>query len=92
MRDSTSSWAVIDHDTLTNVFAMLPFDVKLACESVCMAWRQTLRHRPAAGVWHKNVFLMDNQKYCFIDLSMSFWTWPRLTRSWQSGSQLWATG
>jgi len=67
MRDRTSSWAVIDHDTLTKVFAMLPFDVKLACESVCVTWRQTLRHRPAAGVWDKNVFLTDNQKYCCIE-------------------------
>ncbi|KAL0046613.1 hypothetical protein WJX82_005426 [Trebouxia sp. C0006] len=29
MRDGVSSWAVVDDDTLTKVFAMLPFNVKL---------------------------------------------------------------
>ena len=77
MRDRVSSWAVIDNDTLTKVFAMLPFNVKLGCESVCVTWRQALRHRPAAGVWNKSIFLTDTrQHFClegppsvFLDLA-----------------------
>jgi len=63
MRDRISSWAVIDHDTLTKVFAMLPFNVKLDCESVCVTWRQALRHRPAAGVWDKSLLLTDTRQH-----------------------------
>ena len=67
MRNGISSWAVIDNDTLTKVFAMLPFDIKLACESVCVTWRQTLRHRPAAGVWDDSLLLTDNQQHFGIE-------------------------
>ncbi len=67
MRHWTSSWAVIDNDTLTKVFGMLPFDVKLACESVCVTWRQALRHRPAAGVWDDSMLLTDNKQHFSIE-------------------------
>ncbi len=62
MRDRISSWAVIDNNTLTEVFSMLPFNVKLDCESVCVTWRQALRHRPAAGVWGRSIVLTDIQQ------------------------------
>ncbi len=67
MRNRISSWAVINNDTLTKVFGMLPFDVKLACESVCVTWRQALRHRPAAGVWDDGMLLTDNQQQFGIE-------------------------
>ncbi len=58
---------------------MLPFDVKLACESVCVTWRQALRHRPAAGVWDNGMLLTDNQQHfglegphsVFLDLALA---------------------
>ena len=58
---------------------MLPFDVKLACESVCVTWRQTLRHRPAAGVWDDSILLTDSQQHfgiegphsVFLDLALA---------------------
>ena len=79
MRHWTSSWAVIDNDTLTKVFGLLPFNVKLACESVCVTWRQALRHRPAAGVWDDSMLLTDNKQHfriegppsVFLDLALA---------------------
>ena len=30
--------------------------------SLCVTWRQALRHRPAAGVWNKSILLTDTRQ------------------------------
>ncbi len=48
---TSSSWADLSSEVLSEVFASLSTRATIACESVCSSWYQILKIDPACGVW-----------------------------------------
>ena len=57
---TSSSWADLSSEVLSEVFARLSTRATIECERVCSSWYQTLKVDPACGVWGEDWTVLNS--------------------------------